>query len=196
MIVTQKFIILLAATIAVTSPALAHTGVHTPTTAALSGFLHPLGGIDHVAAMMAVGVLAQRAGDARMWRWPALFVAVMVASALAANAGLVLPLLEPILALTVVASGVLIAAGVKPSVLVGSLVAVFALFHGHAHGLESPALPFPHYIAGFALATAALQLAGIGLGTLIERLPKPLLTTRLMGGATALLGLMLLVRLA
>ena len=154
-----------AATLAaVASPAEAH--VLGSTEGFVHGFAHPVSGLDHVLAMVAVGAWAAGRGGADLWRMPAAFVSMMLAGAVAAAAGLALPLGEIGIAGSLVMFGLVIGLGRHLHGAVGAaLVGAFAVFHGQAHGveLESAADPVA-FAVGFMLATTSLHLAGIGLG--------------------------------
>lgn len=157
-----------------------------------SGFTHPLFGLDHVLAMVAVGLWAASIGGHARWIVPATFVATMLVGFALALTGLPLPGVEPMILASVVALGVLVAAGVTvaPGVA-AAVVAVFALFHGHAHGSELGGAGAVPFAVGFALATAALHAAGIALFALVGpggRLGLGRAPLRLLGGATALGG--------
>ena len=149
----------------------AHTGIGA-TTGFLHGFWHPIGGIDHVLAMVAVGLLAAQLGGRALWAVPATFVAVMAAGGTLGMAGVALPAVEVGIALSVLVLGLVVLAGRRwPLGLAMALVAVFAVFHGHAHGSEMPVdASGLSYGLGFMLATALLHLAGIGLGIGLGRL--------------------------
>jgi urease accessory protein len=135
----------------------------------VSGFLHPLGGVDHIIAMVAVGLLAARIGGRALWLVPASFVATMAAAGLAGMAGMGLPYVETGIALSVVVLGIIGIFGVAMPVAVAmGLVAFFAVFHGYAHGAEMPeTVSGLAYGAGFVAATALLHGVGIGLGLAI-----------------------------
>jgi urease accessory protein len=132
----------------------------------VSGFLHPLGGVDHIIAMVAVGLLAARLGGRALWLVPASFVATMAAAGVAGMAGMGLPYVETGIALSVVVLGVVAVFGLAMPVAVAmGLVAFFAVFHGYAHGIEMPeTVSGLAYGAGFVVATALLHGFGIGLG--------------------------------
>ncbi len=175
------------------TPALAHVGVGDHFSL-LNGFAHPLGGLDHLAAMIAVGLWAGLAGGQRALAWPAAFVGTMVVGGMLGRAGVSLPMVEPAIALSVVVLGVLVAASVKVPVTLGAaIVAVFAVFHGYAHGAEAPETGWLGYAAGFVVATALLHLAGIGIARLTQRGIGEV-PVRAVGGAMAVLGVFLLVQ--
>ncbi len=131
-----------------------------------AGFLHPFSGFDHLLAMVAVGVWAAQIGGRARWAIPLAFVSAMVAGAAAGFAGMQLPYVEPVVAASVVALGLLIAGGQRPAVLAGAaLCAVFAVFHGVAHATElPPEAGAVDFVAGFAIATALLHGAGLLAG--------------------------------
>jgi urease accessory protein len=144
-------------------PAIAHVG-HGSTTSFTAGLGHPLGGLDHLTVMVMVGLWAGLKGGRALWVWPAVFVGVMLVGGVVGMEGVPVPFVEPGILASVVALGLLVALAVDLPVAVGAgILAVFALFHGHAHGSEvADTLNGVEYMAGFALATAALHLAGIG----------------------------------
>ena len=103
------------------TPAFAHVGQHLGFSAA-SGFAHPLMGLDHLAAMIAVGLWAAMAGGKRIWIWPAAFVMAMLVGGFIGRAGIELPQVEPVIALSVVVLGVLVATGVSAPVPLGAML--------------------------------------------------------------------------
>lgn len=172
------------------TPVLAHTGVGD-TASFLHGFEHPLGGLDHILAMVAVGLFASLLGGRALWMVPAAFVVMMLAGGALGIAGIELPAVELGITLSIVVIGAVTALGYSfPLAAAMALVGFFAIFHGYAHGAEMPldsgALG---YSMGFALATALLHAAGVGAGLLV-RSPK---IVRLAGAATAVWGIVLLV---
>jgi urease accessory protein len=177
------------------APAFAHTGAG-PTHELAQGFLHPLGGLDHVLAMVAVGLYAAQLGGRSLWLLPAAFVATMIAGGLLGYVGVPVPMVEQGIGLSVVAMGLVIALGLRlPTAAATILVGVFALVHGHAHGSEGAELAsFLIYAAGFVAATAILHAAGIGLGLALERLGTLPATVfrRAAGVAGALAGIAIL----
>ena len=134
-----------------------------------SGFLHPLGGVDHIIAMVAVGLLAARLGGRAVWLVPASFVATMGVAGLAGMMGAGLPYVETGIALSVVVLAAVAVLGTAMPVAVAmGLVAFFAVFHGYAHGAEMPeTMSGLAYGAGFVAATALLHGVGIALGLII-----------------------------
>src|SRR5262249_36154706 len=144
-------------------PAIAHVG-HDSTASLAAGLGHPLAGIDHVMAMLMVGLWAALKSGRALWAWPAVFVGAMLFGSVLGMQGFSLPFVEPAILASVVALGLFVpfARGLPGSARRGILT-VFALFHGYAHGSEfTEAVSGVEYMAGFALATAALHLLGIG----------------------------------
>ena len=132
----------------------------------ISGFMHPLGGLDHIIAMVAVGLLAARLGGRALWLVPASFITAMALAGLAGSAGMGLPYVETGIAVSVVVLGAIVALRVAmPIAAAMGLVAFFAIFHGYAHGIEMPETASGlAYGAGFVAATVLLHGIGIGLG--------------------------------
>jgi len=172
-------------------PAAAHTG-HGELSGFTYGLMHPIGGLDHVLAMVAVGLLAYLLGGPALWGLPLAFIAAMAAGGALALGGFALPFVEAGIALSVVVIGALVALGkTTPSLLAASLVAVFAVFHGHAHGVEMPATASGlSYGLGFALATALLHIGGIFAGFALGAAGRQTGQTiaRTIGGVMALSG--------
>jgi urease accessory protein len=154
------------------------------------GLVHPLGGLDHILAMVTVGVLAWQLGGRAIWLLPASFLVLMVVGGALALAGGSLPWVEVGIAASVIVFGIMITLGTKaPLALAMGIVGLFAVFHGHSHGTEMPiTASAAAYGAGFVLATALLHAAGIALGYLIGRMSHKQLAYRLAGCAVVLAG--------
>jgi urease accessory protein len=147
------------------APASAHlVGVHGKGWRA--GLEHPFSGIDHIVAMVAVGVWAAQIGRKAIWVMPTVFLLTMVGGALVSFAGFALPGIEDGVALSVAVLGVLLAVAARPRPATAALlVSCFGFFHGYSHGAQMPDSATPIlYGLGFIAATALLQLLGIGLG--------------------------------
>lgn len=157
--------------IAVPTAALAHTG-HGDTAGLLHGFMHPVGGLDHVLAMVAVGVFAYVLGGRALWLVPLSFVLMMGMGFLLGVGQVDVPFVELGIALSSVVIGGAAALGRPMPVAAASvLVGVFAVFHGHAHGAEMPlAASGFEYAMGFVAATALLHLSGIGAALGVTKL--------------------------
>jgi urease accessory protein len=181
--------------LAATAPALAHTGVG-PTTSFSAGFMHPLSGLDHLTVMVAVGLWATLKGGKALWAWPLAFVGVMLVGGVLGMAHVPVPFVEQGILASVVALGLLVAAAADLPVAVGAaIIGTFALLHGHAHGTEIPETAGGiEYAAGFALATASLHLAGIGVGLSFGTRFRGVV--RLAGAACALVGVGLVLGVA
>jgi len=180
-----RFIAALAGFLA-SSAAMAHTGVHADH-GFLAGISHPFVGLDHLLAMVAVGVWAVQLGRRYLLIVPAAFVATMAVGAAIGAYGAALPQVESMVAFSVLVLGLLVALALQAAwywaVL---LVAAFAVFHGHAHGAEMPEFSQPwRYFTGFLMATAALHALGVSAGALLKRHPAVL---RLSGAAIGLTG--------
>ncbi|AXA65069.1 HupE/UreJ family protein [Pseudomonas oryzihabitans] len=178
--------LLLAPALAFAHPGHAENGL-------AAGVLHPLTGLDHLLAMLAVGLwAAQQQGKARL-ALPCTFVGTMLIGGLLGFAGLELPLLETGIAASVLALGLLVALAARPPVAAAvGLTAAFALFHGVAHGLELPEMGNPWaYALGFVAATATLHGLGYAVVRYLPQAATPLV--RLAGVATAVAGGWLLV---
>ena len=177
-------------------PALAHTGalgdhVHP---GFMAGLLHPFTGIDHLAAMLAVGVWSALVVRP-VWVAPLAFVALLGAGALGGLAGVAVPGVEPMIAASLLVTGLLIATRAQWPVWGAALVAgLFAFFHGAAHGMELSGVGVAQALAGMLIGSAALHLTGIGLGRWVFDQRRWL--SAMAGGAVALLGSALLLRMA
>jgi urease accessory protein len=156
----------------------------------VSGFLHPILGWDHVLAMLAVGIWGAFLGQRAIWMLPIAFPLVMVLGGILGMAAVPLPAVEAGIAASALVIGVLIALALRPPLWLALLiVALFAVFHGHAHGTELPeAANALGYSIGFVLATGLLHLCGIAFA-LVDRLPHGKLAIRLAGSAIGLAGL-------
>ncbi|MGY4303773.1 urease accessory protein [Bradyrhizobium sp. USDA 4369] len=170
------------------SPGFAHeqTGVGGGLAA---GLLHPLTGLDHLVAMVAVGIWGAQLGGAAIWVLPIVFPLVMALGAVAGILKIGLPVPELVIALSALVLGLAVALRVRaPFVLAAAVVAVFAIFHGHAHGAELPSAANPlAYGCGFVVATGLLHAFGITIGAL-ARWPGGERVIQGVGAAIAALG--------
>lgn len=155
----------------------------------ISGFRHPLTGLDHIAAMVAVGLWGATLGAPAMWLLPVIFPMVMALGGAIGVLGVPLPAVETCIALSGVMLGLAVALAARPPLWVAAaMVAFFAIFHGHAHGTELPHAANPlTYAVGFVLATGLLHLSGIALG-LLTRWGWGRLTVRAGGGVITGIG--------
>jgi urease accessory protein len=173
-------------------PAFAHTA---PGQARgfVTGFLHPLSGLDHVLAMVAVGIWGAQLKRPAIWILPVAFPIVMAFGGALGVRGIPIPGVEMGVALSAVVLGIAIAFELRPPLWVaGVIVSLFAIFHGHAHGTELPKAASPlTYALGFVLATGFLHLCGILIG-LVELWPVGGRVLRTAGGFIAAAGVLLL----
>lgn len=188
--VTPKTSLVLAAMLILPplAPALAHTG--TGVAAGLeSGFMHPITGLDHLVAMVAVGLWGAQLGNPAIWILPITFPLVMALGGLLGVAGIDVPLPEIMIALSGIALGVVVALQARPPLWAAALlVGVFAIFHGYAHGKELPEAADPlAYGVGFVVATGLLHLCGIVIGLLV-RWPAGAWAVRAGGAAICCVG--------
>jgi urease accessory protein len=169
--------------------ALAHTGEGI-TGGLMSGFMHPLAGLDHVSAMVAVGILGAFLGRPAIWVLPVVFPLVMAFGGVLGLLGIPIPYIEVGIAASSLVLGSMILFQIKPPLwITATIVAAFAIFHGHAHGTELPkAASALAYSVGFVVSTGLLHLAGIGFGELI-RWPTGKIIARATGGIIALVGI-------
>jgi urease accessory protein len=182
-----------AALIFLPSFAYAHTGAGEAN-GFLYGFMHPASGLDHICAMLAVGIWAAQMGGRSVWVVPLTFVGVMALGGALPMLDIGLPFVEQGIVLSVLLLGVLIAASIRlPLWLSSGMVGLFALWHGHAHGAEMPALASGvGYALGFMLATALLHVAGIAFGLSMQRLSRERMV-HATGAGIALCGMYLAV---
>ncbi|HEU5208735.1 MAG TPA: HupE/UreJ family protein [Longimicrobiales bacterium] len=131
----------------------------------LHGFMHPLHGMDHLLAMVAVGLWAAQRNGRSVWALPVAFVGFMAVGFVLGAGGIAMPAVELGIAASVLVLGIAVALAVRvPTIGAVALVALFALFHGHAHGAElSAGMIAGLFGAGFAASTALLHTAGIVL---------------------------------
>jgi urease accessory protein len=174
---------------------LAHTGIGDATGLG-HGFMHPIGGIDHVLAMVAVGVFAALLGGRAFWLVPASFIGMMAVGGALGMAGVALPFVEVGIGFSVVMLGVAVALRLNMRMAAAmALVGFFAIFHGHAHGAEMPDTSSGFgYGLGFVLATALLHVGGIGFGLAIGQMGElhGRRIAQLAGGGIALAGVAIL----
>ncbi len=165
----QTLVIFVILFLAVPGIASAHTGIE-PTTGFLFGFTHPLGGVDHLLAMLATGIWAVQVGGRAIWTVPCVFVAVMTLAGALGILEIPVPYIEQGILLSIIVLGILIAGVFKLPLIYGSfIIGFFAIFHGYAHGTEMPAsFNALSYATGFVFATIILHLLGIGIGKLIK----------------------------
>ena len=175
-------------------PATVHAHSETGTVGGfVSGFNHPLTGLDHIVAMVAVGLWGAYLGAPAMWLLPVVFPVVMAFGGALGVMGVPMPGVEICIALSGVALGLMVACAAKPPLWIAAvLVGFFAIFHGHAHGMELPqSANAMTYAIGFVIATGLLHLGGIAFGLLVKW-PWGCILVRTSGAAIACTGFLFL----
>ena len=175
--------------VATQSVAFAHSDAAGVAGGFMSGLSHPIGGLDHVAAMVAVGLWGFFLGRPAIWILPVVFPLVMAFGGVLGLAGVNVPAIETGIAVSSIVLGLLIALAIKAPLWVAAvIVGAFAIFHGHAHGTELPNAANPlAYSLGFVISTGLLHLAGIAFGEL-GRFSWGKYVVRVGGGLIALAG--------
>lgn len=166
----------------------AHSGGETAA-GFISGFTHPFFGLDHIVAMVAVGLWGAFLGNPAVWLLPVIFPMVMAVGGAMGVLGVPIPAIETGIALSGIVLGLLVLLASRPPLWVAAMtVGFFAVFHGHAHGTELPAAASPlTYSIGFVTSTGLLHLGGVSLG-LLARWPWGQVVIRAGGGAIACVG--------
>lgn len=177
---------LAVALIFLAGPASAHTG-HNAGFALIDGFLHPLMGLDHLLAMVAVGLLAWQLGGRAVLSLPAAFLGSMALGAAASHWGYEMLGIEFLITTSVIVVGLAVALDVRSPVLASAaVIGLFAYAHGQAHGVEIPlGAGFYAYSTGFIVATGLLHAFGLGMGSLM---PRGAVAVRTAGTIIALAG--------
>jgi urease accessory protein len=174
----------------ISTPVFAHAG-HGAESSFFAGLAHPVSGLDHLVAMVMVGLLAATMGRKAMLGLPLGFLAAMTAGFGLAVLAVPLLAVEPMILASLIVLGSLVAMSAKMGLVTASAtVAFFGLFHGHAHGAELAGANAGVFLTGFVLATAAVQAVGLVLGTAIRQSP---LALRIIGGGAAVAGLALAI---
>ena len=186
-LITSLTLFLLLTLIA-TTPALAHIE-RGQAAGFFTGLYHPVSGLDHVLAMVAVGLWGAQLGAPAMWLLPVIFPMVMAMGGTMGLIGIPLPFVEVAIALSAVLLGIMVMTEARPPVAAAAImVGFFAVFHGHAHGTELPAGQSGLlYSMGFVAATGCLHGVGIAIG-LIHRWPAGKIALRIAGAGVALGG--------
>ncbi|WP_321389280.1 HupE/UreJ family protein [uncultured Desulfuromusa sp.] len=189
----QKFLYALGVIFIFPSLAMAHTGIGD-TSGFMHGFSHPVYGVDHLLAMVAVGLWAAQQGGRATWIVPGAFVSVMILGGMLGFSGWPVVFLEAGILTSVLVMGILIVGAFRfPTRVSVLIVGFFALFHGYAHGAEMPAsLGAVSYSLGFALSTAIIHSVGIIAGLGLQKLQIEKMA-RYAGGAIMLSGIYLAI---
>ena len=180
---------LIAALVGASQTASAHIVDGSATGGFMGGFAHPLFGLDHVVAMVAVGLWGAFLGPPALWLLPITFPMVMALGGAIAILGVPVPAVEIGIALSAIVLGGMIALAARPPIAIAALiVGAFAIFHGHAHGAElPPGTDAVAFSVGFVMATGLLHLAGIAFG-LLTRWPAGRIGVRVVGVGIVLVG--------
>jgi urease accessory protein len=189
---TLKTIILIASAL-LCAAAHAHSD-QVSTGGFMAGYLHPLTGLDHLLAMVAVGMWGATLGVPLIWALPVAFPFMMVVGGALAIFGVPLPFVELGVALSVLMLGLAVALRWRaPLVAAVCIVSLFGLLHGYAHGSELPSSAAPAaYAAGFVISTGLLHLAGIAFGH-VEKLRHGIRILQAAGALIAVVGAWLIV---
>ncbi len=172
----------------------------TPGSGAIEGFLHPILGVDHLLAMVTVGLLSAQLGGRAIWTVPLTFVVTMAVGAGLGILGVQIPLVEFGIAASVVVLGLALLLKAKlPELLAMVFVALFAVFHGWAHGAELPVMDNTitaiAYIVGFLVSTAGLHVVGALIGYILLRNERGAIMLRGAGLLIALAGIFIMTGL-
>lgn len=162
----------------------------------MGGFLHPVLGLDHFLAMVAVGIVSAQMGGRAIWTVPSVFVGTMAVGFLVGRGGLGIgDAVEWGIIGSVVTLGAIIATGARiPIGVVFAAVALFALFHGYAHGAETPDVATPGvYALGFLVGTAAIHLLGVLIGEIAKRYSAGPVVLRVGGAAVSVAGFLFIL---
>ncbi|MCU8089497.1 HupE/UreJ family protein [Shewanella sp. SM20] len=180
--------LLLLLTLCWTAPVSAHE-IHSGG-GFMSGFNHPVLGFDHLLAMLSVGMLSTQLGGRAIWTVPLAFVTFMLVGGILGLYAIAVPFVEIGIALSVLLLGLAIAFDRQiPLLFAMAFVGVFAIFHGHAHGAEMPALASPVlYALGFLFGTAVIHLGGVMIGLGMQRMTGQRNLMRVTGVAIAAMG--------
>ena len=186
----MKRLILPLALMLASTPAFAHLNP-TDHGSLAAGLSHPVFGLDHILAMVAVGLWAASLGNRdAIWILPTAFVASMIAGFLSALAGVAIPFVEPTILFSVFALGLAVAFALKlPLDKAAGIVGIFGLFHGFAHGGEVGAAGLIAFGAGFVISTAFLHILGVLVAFATKRVLSGDKILKGLGWATAIGGL-------
>jgi urease accessory protein len=173
----------------IAAPALAHDELGEGV-GFVTGLLHPALGFDHLLAMLSVGILSAQIGGRAIWYVPATFVAAMILGGYLGMTSVALPLVEAGIALSVLALGAAVAADrYVPAGVAEVFVAIFGVFHGHAHGTEMPLIANPWlYGLGFVIGTTTIHLTGVMIGFVFRRVRNGSGLLRYLGAGIAGIG--------
>lgn len=175
-------------------PGFANAHTFKGETGFVSGLFHPVMGFDHLLAMLCVGIVSAQIGGRSIWTVPLTFVSVMALGGFLGMQNIGIPGVEYGIALSVLILGLAVARGKKIHPIIAHVgVAFFAIFHGHAHGAEMPAMASPFIFSlGFLLGTAAIHLCGVGVGIVSSKIKNGPEFLRYVGAGIAGIGVYIL----
>jgi len=178
-------------------PSFAWAHINVGDTGFLAGFSHPVLGLDHLLAMLSVGILSAQIGGKALWSVPLMFVCVMLVGGLLGMAGVPLLSIELGISLSVLVLGVAIVFGSRLSKALAMLgVSFFAVFHGYAHGEEMPAVAQPVlYALGFATGTGVIHIVGVLIAQFLKQFRQGNILIRYLGAGITGVGVYLLAGL-
>jgi urease accessory protein len=181
--------------IVLTIPLISHAHSGESASGFYAGLFHPVLGYDHLLAMVCVGILSAQMGGRAVWSVPVVFVCVMAVGGIIGMFNVFLPIVEIGIVLSVFVLGMAIAAEKKLSLPMNHfVVALFAIFHGHAHGTEMPLWSDPGmYALGFIISTSILHLIGVLIGFAAAYTKTGHSVLRHCGALIAVFGLYLLI---
>jgi urease accessory protein len=191
----MKSLLKICTTLLLITPTLAFAHEAATGNGFMSGLSHPVLGLDHLLAMVSVGILSAQMGGKAIWSVPATFVIVMLLGGVIGMSGFGIGSVELGIVISVLALGVAIAASKKlPAFIAMAFVGFFAIFHGHAHGTEMPSIAEPAlYALGFVVGTAALHIGGVVIGIAAARFKDGHQLLRFLGAGIAGIGFHLLI---
>jgi urease accessory protein len=195
MTMPSRYRVLVALLLATASSAASAHAESGQATGLLTGLLHPVSGLDHVLAMVAVGLWGAQLGAPAIWLLPVTFPMVMALGGVLGLLGMPLPGVELGMAASAILLGAVVMTERRPPLFAAVvLVGFFAVFHGHAHGTElPPGQSGLLYSLGFVVATGCLHAIGIAIGS-VHRWPAGRVALRIAGGGVGLAGLFFLWR--
>ena len=192
----KRFLWIIILSLIVPASVLAHTGEGV-TGGLMSGFMHPVAGLDHVTAMVAVGILGAFLGKPAIWVLPVVFPLVMAFGGVLGLIGVPIPFIEAGIAASSIVLGLMILFALKPPLWIAAvIVAAFSIFHGHAHGTEMPYLAKPLlYACGFVTGTGIIHIAGVMVGMTAKQFKNGTQILRYLGAGIAGIGFYLIILL-
>ncbi|MFA6908648.1 MAG: HupE/UreJ family protein [Patescibacteria group bacterium] len=191
----QRFVLMLVGVFLLSLPTVADAHIIGGNGFA-SGIGHPFLGLDHLLAMVAVGIISVRIGGRAIWKIPAVFIGCMSVGAVIAIAGMRMPMAEMGIGLSVIILGIAIALSKKlPMGWAIACVALFAIFHGHAHGEEFPVIASPFlYGIGFIASTFVLHVTGIGIALGARKSVRAMTLVKYAGVGMSVAGVLFLLK--